>query len=42
MEKEHSSDRPSTDKRTGDRRKEQDPLYTGEERRKGDRRKNES
>ena len=37
-----SDDRPSNDKRAGDRRKEQDPLYTGEERRKGDRRKSES
>jgi hypothetical protein len=42
VEKENPGDRPSTDKRTGDRRKAQDPLYAGEERRKGERRKSES
>ncbi len=39
MEKASTNDRPSIDKRAGDRRREQDPLFAGEERRKGERRK---
>jgi hypothetical protein len=42
MDKASTNDRPSNDKRTGDRRREQDPLYAGDERRKSERRKNPS
>jgi hypothetical protein len=42
MDKASTNGRPSNDKRTGDRRREQDLPYAGDERRQSERRKNPS